>query len=268
MFRRPHHIALVLLVLLVLILFNLPGQLTSKLKLAVGGLFVPLFGFAGSTQNAAESAGNTVMPRRELVRQNEQLRRENEQFKLRTSQTEEVWRENAKLRQYFAWQKQQPGKLKLARVIARDPANWWRTIQIDLGSRDGVQVNMPVRTIEGLVGRTSAVASTRSQVLLLGDPNMRVGALIDETRDTGVIFSTSSNPLENNMVDLGYLSRAATLKPGQEVRTSGEGGIFPKGIPIGQIVDSRPAEFGLSVEARVKLFARLNALEEVWVVFP
>ena len=50
--------------------------------------------------------------------------------------------------------------------------------------------------------------------------------------------------------------------------TSGEGGIFPKGIPIGKIVDVQPVDYGSRTEARVKLAANLNALEEVWVMFP
>ncbi|MBA4148895.1 MAG: rod shape-determining protein MreC [Verrucomicrobia bacterium] len=266
MLRKPHYLALVLVVLLVLIVFNLPSQTVAKFKLAIGGLFVPLFGLSGSVQKTADRAGNTVLPRSEILRQNEQLRRENDQLKLRAAQTEEVWRENQQLRQNIQWQKQTPGRFKLARVIAHDPANWWRTVQIDAGSRDGIRVNMPVRTMDGLVGRVSAVANTRSQVLLLGDPNLRVGAVIKETGDTGVIFSHSSNALENNMVNLGFLPRNSTLRPGQLIVTSGEGGIFPKGIPIGQLVDSQAAEYGLSVEARVKLFARMSALEDVWVV--
>jgi len=266
MLRKPHYLALVLVVLLVLIVYNLPSQTVAKFKLAIGGLFVPLFGLSTSAQKTAEKAGNAVLPRSELVRQNEELRRQNKQLRLRIAQTEEVWRENAQLRQLVQWQRQAPGKYKLARVVAHDPANWWRTIQIDLGSRDGIRVNMPVRTMEGLVGRVSAVAATRSQVLLLGDPNLRVGAVIRETRDTGVIYSTSSNPLENNIVELGFLSRNSALQPGQLVETSGQGGVFPKGIPIGQVVDSQAAEYGLSISARVKLFARMNALEEVWVV--
>ena len=74
--------------------------------------------------------------------------------------------------------------------------------------------------------------------------------------------------METELVELGYLSRNANLKPGQNVVTSGEGGIFPKGIPIGKIVDVQPVDYGSRTEARVKLAANLNALEEVWVMFP
>jgi rod shape-determining protein MreC len=265
---KRHYIALALVVLVVLVLLSLPNQTMAKFKLAISSLFLPLFGAAGAAQQLALKAGDSVLSRQELIRQNEQLRRENEQLRLKDQQSQEVWRENGQLRQLVGWPKQTLIKCKLARVVARDPANWFRTIQINLGSRDGMQVNLPVRTIEGLVGRISAVGATRSQVLLLGDPNLRVAAVIQDTRETGIVLSDSSYPLENNMVDLGYLSRTSEIKPGQIVETSGDGGLFPKGIRIGQIVDSQPADQGLSMEARVKLFARMNALEEVWVMLP
>ena len=88
----------------------------------------------------------------------------------------------------------------------------------------------------------------------------------NETRDTGIIGA--SGPLDAEFVELGYLSRGANLKPAQDVVTSGEGGIFPPGIPIGKIVDVQAVDYGLRAEARVKLAANLNALEEVWVMFP
>ncbi len=67
-------------------------------------------------------------------------------------------------------------------------------------------------------------------------------------------------------MDLTYLPGNANLKPGQEVVTSGEGGIFPAGISVGQIVDARQAEFGLYTDARVKLSANLGSLDQVWVL--
>lgn len=265
---KKHYIAGLLVVLVVLVLFNLPTQAVAKFKLAISSVFLPLFGLAGSTHAAVDKAGDNVLSRQELIRQNVLLRQENAALKVKLSETEAAWRENAALRQQLGWKQAQRGKLKFARVVARDPANWWRTVQIDLGSRDGVQVNLPVRVAEGLIGKVVAVGLMRSQVLLLGDPNLRVAAKIVETGETGVVFADSSQPLENNMVDISYLSRNTILKPGQLVVTSGDGGVFPAGLPVGTIVDSRPSDNGLSTEARVKLTAPMNALNEVWVVLP
>jgi rod shape-determining protein MreC len=267
MLKRPHYIALGLIVLLTLVTLNLPGHVTARLKQGIGSLFLPLFGLANSAQQAAGAAGDALVPRRELLKQNEGLRREIERLRLQAMQAEETARENARLRQLVKWQAQAPWKLKLARVVLHEPANWWRTVQIDLGSRDGLQVNWPVLTMDGLVGRVSAVSLTRSQVTLVGDPNCKVAASVEnENHDNGIVGA--SGPLEPELVDLDFVSRNANLKPGQDVRTSGEGGIFPKGILIGKIVDVQPAGHGSPAEVRVKLAANLNALEEVWVKLP
>lgn len=255
------------MVLLALIVLNLPSQTATRFKVAIGSLFLPLFGLASSSPSMANKATDVIMPRQELLRENERLRRENLQLHLQAIQANEALRENNRLSQLLGWQKQTPWKLKLARVILRDPANWWRTVQIDAGSRDGVRINLPVLTTDGLVGRVSAVSFTHAQVVLLGDPNCRVSALVENTqRDAGVIGP--AGPLDKTLVTLSYLSGTADPKPGQPVVTSGLGGIFPKGISIGKIVSVYPIEIGLYHEARVKLAANLGALEEVWVLMP
>jgi rod shape-determining protein MreC len=266
MLRRPHYIALGIVVAATLILLNLPSATATRLKLSIGSLFVPLFGLASSSQQLSGKAGDALVTRGELLRQNEALLRENQQLRLQMQQGAEAARENARLRQLLGWQQRQSWKLKLANVVLREPANWWRSVQIDLGSRDGVRPNLPVLTTDGLVGRIASVSLTRSQVVLLGDLNCRVSALVEnESRDAGVLGA--SGPLDRSLVELDYLARTANLKPGQNVVTSGLGGVFPKGIPIGKVVDAQSVDYGLRVEARVKLAAKLSALEEVWVLF-
>ena len=266
MLKRPHYIALGLIVLLTLTIVNLPHQTTGRFKLAIGSLFLPLFGLTTSAQHLAQRAGDVIVPRRELLRQNEALRADNQQLHLQLMEAEKTFQENEHLRKLLGWQQQGRLRLKLARVVLREPANWWRTVQIDLGTRDGLSNNLPVLTPEGsLVGRISSASLTRSQVVLLGDPNCKVAARVDNG-ETGIIGA--SGPLDSGFVEMGFLSKNANLKPGQSVRTSGKGGIFPENIPIGNIVDTRSVEYGLASVARVKLSANLSALEEVWVRLP
>jgi len=267
MFKKKHYLALGAVVLVVLLLFSLPPRATSRLKLAAGSLFLPLFGLLNTAQQLPADAADAVLPRRALLKEVGELRQENQQLRIQMMQAAAIARENDRLRALLGWPRQVPWKLKLANVVMREPANWWRTVQIDLGSRDGLGENMPVLTPEGLVGRVASVGFTRSQVVLVGDPNCRVSALVENpAHDIGII--TASGPLDSSLVDLTYLSGNADLKPGENVVTSGEGGIFPRGILIGQVVDSRPVEFGLYTEARVKLAANLGGLEQVWVLFP
>ncbi len=267
MLKRKHYIAVILIVVVVVVLFKLPGQTLGKLKLAITGLFLPAMSTAGAARDLSDKAGNTLTTRSGLLKQNEQLRRENTDLKFQLQQSAAIANENARLTQLLGLPWRYPGKRKAARVIARDPANWWRSVQIDVGNRDGVSNNAPVLTVEGLVGRVSVAGDTRSQVILLGDPTLRVAAMV-ENKETGIIMTSSSNPQDDNMVDLGYLAGNSQVRPGQTVTTWGEGKIFPYGIPIGKIVDSKKNDNGLTVEARVRLFANISALEEVWVMEP
>ena len=263
--NRPHYIALGLVLLFTVVMLNLPGETTIRLKLGIGSIFLPLFGLAASSHHLTEVAANNLNSRGELLRRNEILLRENQELKLQAIRTDTVELENTRLRKLVGWQQQQRWRFALGRVVLRDPANWWRTVQIDVGSRDGVRQDMPVMVPEGLVGRVSSVGLTRSQVVLLGDPNCKVGARVEnDSRSTGVIGP--AGPLDRDLVELGFLARTANLKPGQSVRTSGEGGIFPPDILIGTVLDSRNIESGLATVSRIKLAANLNSLDEVFVL--
>jgi rod shape-determining protein MreC len=266
MFKQKNYLAFGAVVFVAIVLLSLPTRATARLKLAVGSWFLPLFGLANASQQLPADLADSVLPRRELLQQIDTLRRENQQLKSQAVQGAAMARENDQLRNLLGWQRQVPWRLKLANVVMRDPANWWRTIQIDLGSRDGIQTNQPVLTTDGLVGRVSSVSFVSSQIVLIGDPNCRVSAVVENaTHDMGVL--TAGGPLDTSLVQLSYLASSANLKPGQNVLTSGLGGVFPKGIPIGKIVDAQSIEYGLATEARVKLNANLGALEQVWVLF-
>ena len=269
MSKRPRFIALTVLVLFVLVVLGLPSHTMVQFKIAIGGIFLPLFGLSSSAHQLADKAGQALISRQTLLNQIEQLRQENRALRVEATQGAEALRDNDQLRQMLGFQKQTRWNLKIARVVARDPANWWHSVTIDKGSRDGLRTNLPVLVPEGLVGRVSVLGYSQSQVLLVGDPNCQVAAVVAgrETRETGIIEPGSSS-WDSCFVELTHLSRNTTLKPGQKVFTWGQGGIFPAGIYIGEIVDSRVVESGLYSEARVKLAANLNRLEEVGVLLP
>ena len=267
MTNRSHLIALGFVLLLVMVVLNLPSRTVARLQVAMGSLFLPLFGFASSTQQAVDGAVNLLVPRRVLVEQNERLRKDNDQLRLELQRAQQTEAENARLRQALGWQRKAGAHYRLARVVANDPANWWRSAQIDLGSRDGLRADLAVRTLEGLVGRVSEVGFDRSQILLLGDPYCRFSALVQETGDRTGIISPGATAASQQSVVL-TLPNNDQLRLGQRVVTSGLGGVFPAGILVGHITDIRPAEYGLYTEAQVKLAVNLNRLDEVWVIVP
>lgn len=269
--RRRHYILFAAVIVLTIIVLKLPPRVATQFKLAMGSLFLPFFGLASSTQHIAESAGNAVVPRRDLLRQNDELRRENAEMKVQLQRQSEFERENERLRAMLGFQRTAPWKIRAGHVIARDPANWWRNIQVDLGKRDGLRADLPVLTAEGLVGRISEVSETRARVLLIGDAGCRVAARVIDPAgkavDNGVI-TMGASVLNESIVELNFLSNPSAVKPGYTVRTSGLGGIFPPGILIGEIIDTRPENFGLVHLARVKLAVKMNLLDAVWVMMP
>ncbi len=267
MFKRAHYVAMSAVLLLVLLLLSLPDQAAARVKLAVSALFIPLFGLTQSTQTATGKVADVALPRGVLLSQMEQLRQENDRLRVLQMQADAIKLENDRLRQMIQMKPQTAWKPKLAKVVGRDPANWWRTVQIDLGSADGLKVNLPVMTSQGLVGRIYAVGQHRALVVLIGSAECRVAAIVDKSRENGVVGpSASAAILDPNLVELSYLTRNSKLEPGQPVYTSGLGGIFPAGILIGSIVDTQTVEHGLYVEARIKLAVNVNQLEEVWVL--
>ena len=161
-FKRPHVIGLTAALLLAIVLLNLPAQTTSRLKFALSSLFVPLFGLARTAEKASDATGARLLPKAVLANEVEKLRRENEELKIEVMQTRELSRENDALRDAVGWQKRLPWKTRVAQVISRDPANWWRNMEINLGSKDGVVKDLPVITKMGLVGRVNEVGNSTS----------------------------------------------------------------------------------------------------------
>lgn len=268
MSRRPHLVVFGLVLLVVLGLVNLPRPAADRAKLALSSLFLPLFGLVGSVEQFARQGAQTVSTPRRLLARIEHLEAENRQLRVELLQAQADREENRRLRELLGWREVSTWRLHPARVVARDPAGWWRTMRIDAGRRDGLEVDLPVLAAEGLVGRISSVGLATAEVVLIGDPQCRVSVVVRETGENGVITSLSPGVLDHRLVDLTHLPRNTGLRPGQTVFTSGLGGVFPRGIPVGVIVDWREVGYGLYTEARVKLLADTSRVREVMVILP
>ena len=114
MFKQKNYLALGAVVFVAIILLSLPTRATSRLKLAVGSWFLPLFGLTGAAQQLPADLADSVLSRRELLHQVDALRRENQQLKSQAVQTVAIARENEQLRAMFSRAKQLPWRLKMA----------------------------------------------------------------------------------------------------------------------------------------------------------
>ncbi|MCU0772520.1 MAG: rod shape-determining protein MreC [Verrucomicrobia bacterium] len=265
MLTRKHFLGIVVAVVASLVLLALPTRLSLQVRSTLTNAFLPLFGLTRATHTVGEQLSLKLIPRSQLESEYVRLARENSQLRVQLATAAETARENRSLRALLGWKASTPWNLKLAQVILRDPANWWRAVQINLGSRDGVRLNATVLTPQGLVGRVASVGFDHAQVVLLGDPSCNVSAMVGTNeRSAGIVGAASS--LDSSMVEMTYLPRHADIPAGAPVHTSGLGGVFPKGILVGHVVDTQPVEYGLHLAARLRLSVNLSALEEVWVI--
>ncbi len=268
MLKRAQSVAVGTVVVLALVLLNLPAGAAGRVKLAVGSLFLPLFGLAGAGQSFVDRASFSLLTRDTLIAEMERLRKENGDLSITAAQARDLLGENNRLRAALGWTNRVPWKTRLTRVIAREPSSFWRGATVDFGTTDGARLQLPVVTRDGLVGRIRAVAPSQSQIALIGDPECGVSVIVAETRDLGILQEARSATAGDGTVTIRLLQNSPAVLAGHHVLTSGLGGVFPRGITVGEIVDTRQVEGGLYTEARVRLAANLNRLEEVFILMP
>jgi rod shape-determining protein MreC len=153
--------------------------------------------------------------------------------------------------------------LVTARVVARSPNNWYRTLIIDKGTESGLAVNMPVINPYGLVGKVVTVSSNSSQIWLITDREMAVGAILQKTRDTRGIVEGMGDNSQLRMINIPYYS---LVSEGEWVVSSGLSDIYPPGIQIGSIREIKKDANGLVLSATVEPAVNFDQLEEVLVI--
>ena len=153
--------------------------------------------------------------------------------------------------------------LEAARVIARSPNNWYKTLTIDKGTTSGIAMNMPVINRDGLVGKVVSVSSNTSQIWLMTDREMAVGAILQETRETKGIVEGLGDNGQLRMINIPYYS---PVSEGEKVISSGLSETYPPGIQIGVIKDIKKDVNGLVLSATVEPSVDFDQLEEVLVI--
>ncbi len=151
-----------------------------------------------------------------------------------------------------------------ANVISRDSGDWYETLVIDKGSAAGVDVGSVVIVPEGLVGSVYEVGPNYAKVKTVADVESSVGAVCGRTNDMGLIEGKSGlTPM--GKCRMNYLDKNARIVVGDNIETSGMGGIFPKGIRIGKVTEIVESGDGLTLSCEVETSADLDGITEALV---
>jgi rod shape-determining protein MreC len=210
-----------------------------------------------------ENTFNAIRELRILQQENSRLQIENQSLHIELSNQKSLESELAHLKEMLQIKAKLPHQAKIAHIIAHDPSTWNKSFVIDLGSEDGVQIDSPVISEQGIVGRVLDVTPNHSRVLLLSDKESSISGIDQRSRVTGIVLGTSRNELR-----YGYVSSNEDIQNDDLIVSSGLGGIYPKGYLIGTVVSKTQSENGLNADIRLIPSVDFAALDYVFVLPP
>jgi len=197
--------------------------------------------------------------------ENDALKEEVQRLQVDLQESKDLVAENERLRGLLDLKEEGRYKTLFARIIGRDPSIWFDSSIVNRGSMNGVKLNMPVVTKDGLVGRVTAVSPLTAQVDLITRDKSGVGGVVGEISGSnalGVVAGSS----KSNLVEMRYVAGSTDVQVGQVVYTSGQDGIFPPGLKIGEIVEVVSGSATTPHKIFIKPSAGIDSMQEVAIL--
>lgn len=191
----------------------------------------------------------------------DELKKQNEELTSKVAELSEAQKTAERLEGLVGLQSTYNLKSTAARIVGASGDAWTSTVTIDKGSADGLTINMPVTSSAGVIGQIIEVSAKTSTVRLIGDENSGVSAMVQDTRAQGMLQGQADGTLR-----LEYVSVDSDVKVGDIIVTSGIGGVFPKGLPLGTVssVEKSANDVYHTIVVRAQTTAENN--EEVLVI--
>ena len=197
--------------------------------------------------------------------ENDSLKQQIQALDVELQNTKSMASENERLRSLLELKEQNNFKPLMAQVIGRDASAWFDISIINRGSLDGVKLNMPVVTNGGLVGRVTAVSPLTAQVDLITKDKSAVGAVIGELSTSNTLGVVTGSG-KKNLLEMGYVPGSVEVQVGESVYTTGQDGIYPPGLKLGDVVEVRAGSASSPQVILVKPSGGLSAMQEVAVL--
>ncbi len=248
--------ALLLFVSISIFLFwRIDSPRVERIRMEIIDRVVPSFAWAAAPVDAVSGLIGSFQSYTRIYQQNQELRRELQQMVAWRERARQLEQENARLLDLNNV-RLDPQFTHITGVVMADSGSPFRqTVLINVGQRDGIVDGWATMDGLGLVGRVSGVGSGTSRVILLGDSASRVAVTIEPSGQRGLLIgdNTARPPLE-------FIENPDAIRPGDRVVTSGDGGVFPPGLLVGQVaIDG-------SGRQRVRLAADMRRLEFLRVI--
>jgi rod shape-determining protein MreC len=173
----------------------------------------------------------------------------------------ETEQENIRLRKLLHFNENFDVSATVARVIAKDVSTEFRMIRINRGRSSGIEKDMAVLNSEGVVGRVLRTTENTADVVTILDLLSAVDVIVKRSRARGIVEG-----MTNEIARLKFALRTDDIQPGDLLISSGLGGIFPKGIPLGTVSRVTRLPYGITQSVEVRPSVDFSRLEEVLVI--
>jgi len=254
--------ALLIFIALFFISANLGGKRSwDPSEQLVIEIIAPFQKFINETINITERVWLKYFGLINTHNENIRMKKELDSLKMENYLYQEMLATNQRLQQLLQFRNMSDQPVIAAQVIGRDPTGWFQSVIIDKGKNSGIKLNMPVVNAEGVVGKLVSVSYNYSKVLLIIDQNSSVDCIIQRSRDDGILKGLSSK-----VCKLDYVLKSSDVHVGDIVVTSGLGGIFPKGIPVGEVTDVEDPPGELFKDVKIRPAVDFSKLEELLII--
>ncbi len=197
--------------------------------------------------------------------ENDKLKQQVQELQVEVQKSEDLAKENERLKTLLQLKTESKYNILSAQIIGRDPSLWFDSAIINRGSLDGVKLNMPIVNNGGLIGRVIAVSPITAQINLVTKDKSGLGGVIGELSTSSAIGVVSGNG-KRELLEMGYIPGTIEVQVGEMVYTSGQDGIYPAGLKLGEVAEVRPGSATVPQQIFIKPSAKLFAMEEVAVV--
>ena len=205
----------------------------SAMRRAVSDATAPILDMLSRPAETVNQAIETVQGVFDVQGENIRLREENASLRQWETVARRLDAENQGLRALLKFAPDPRASFISARIIGDNGGAFVRSVLINAGADLGVRRDQAAMTGEGLVGRVVEVGQRAARILLITDINSRIPVLVERTRDQAILAGDNTSSPQ-----LIYLPPRAEVKPGDRIVTSGYGGVFPPGLPVGMVVSA------------------------------
>jgi rod shape-determining protein MreC len=227
---------------------------------------------ASPFERATSSAGGAsmglvrkILNFRGAAAENEQLKERVNTLELELSKVRDAAGEKERLEGLLNLKEKSGYDTVVTRVIARDPSVWFNTITIGAGSSSGIELNMPVVTGSGIVGRIVALSPWTAQVMLITDEQAAAGAVVGQLGESNALGPVKGMG-QRGLAEMRFVSGLEKVEVGDQVLTTGQDGIYPSGLRVGEVIEVRHGTATQPHVIYIRPSARLDQLEHVAVL--